>query len=96
MLSRYESDESVRGGIVLATAAAVDRIRQAQRAGQLPTRDRILRDGERLDFIAGKEFGNSSLWWVIAATSNIGWWLQVPPGTILKIPTDVNRVLELI
>ena len=96
MISRYESDGTVRGGTALGTAEAVDRIRQAQKRGELPTRDRVLRDGERLDYIAGTEFGNSSLWWVIAATSNIGWWLQVPPGTVLKIPTNINRVLELV
>jgi len=96
MISRYEGDLPIRQGKILRTARAVDRIRQAQRAGRIPTKERVLRQGERLDRIAGEEFGNGTLWWVIAATSSIGWALQVPPGTILKIPTDINKVLDLV
>jgi hypothetical protein len=33
---------------------------------------------------------------VLAATSNIGWGLQVPPGTRLLIPIDIGRVMELV
>ena len=56
----------------------------------------IIEEGERLDHVAGNAYGNSSYWWVIAAASNIGWGLQVPPGTLLKIPTDLNKIIETI
>jgi len=96
MISRYDGDLPIRQGKIRRTARAVDRIRQAQRSGTIPTRERVLKQGERLDQIAGEEFGNSTLWWIIAATSNIGWALQVPPGTILRIPSNVNAVLDLV
>ena len=96
MLSRYDGDLPIRQGKIRRTATAVGNIRRAQRAGRLPTREIILKQGERLDHIAGQEFGNSTLWWVIAATSNIGWGLQAPPGTIIKIPLDIDSVLGFI
>ena len=96
MVSRYESDIPIREGKILRSATAVDKIRRSQRQGAFATRERVLRQGERLDHIAGEVFGNATLWWVIAATSNIGWAMQVPPGTILKIPVNLNDVLELI
>lgn len=53
----------------------------------------ILEAGERLDTLAGQHYGNSSYWWVIAAASGIGWGLQVPPGTVIRIPTNLNDVI---
>jgi hypothetical protein len=46
----------------------------------------MLTETQRLDVLAGIEYGDSSLWWIIAAASNIGWGLQVPPGILIKIP----------
>ena len=45
-----------------------------------------LDEGERLDVLAGVHYSDSSLAWVIAAASGIGWMPQVPPGTLIKIP----------
>ena len=41
-------------------------------------------------------YGSSDLWWILAAASGIGWALQVPPGTVVKVPTALNRVFDLI
>ena len=49
----------------------------------------------RLDHYALNQYGDSSYWWVIAAASGIGWWLQVPSGTLLIIPTNLDEVLKL-
>ncbi len=49
----------------------------------------ITKESQRLDHIAHEYYGDGSLWWVIAAASGIGWWLQVPPGTRLIVPSDV-------
>jgi len=35
------------------------------------------------------------LWWIIAALSNIGWNLQVPPGTKITLPTNIQQVLVI-
>lgn len=93
--SRYEKDSIIGTPPKLSTAQAVQRIRDAQTAGRFTTQELVLVEGQRLDHIAGKLFGDGKLWWVIAATSGIGWGLQVPPGTRLLIPTDINVVLGL-
>ena len=57
---------------------------------------KTLEEGERLDTISGSVYNDSSLWWVIAAASGIGWGLQVPPGTIIKIPINLSQVFGVI
>jgi hypothetical protein len=47
---------------------------------------------ERLDALANQFYGDTSLWWVIAAANGIGkGTIRVPIGMILRIPniTDV-------
>lgn len=96
MTTRYLSDSIIRDGKAISSANAVSRIRSLHKQGRISTKERVLQKGERLDIIAGDEFSNSTLWWVIAALSNIGWGMQAPPGTILVIPTDIKEVLEVI
>ena len=57
---------------------------------------RTLKQGERLDIIAGQVYNNGSLWWVIAAASGIGWGLQVPGGTVITIPTNMSDINLLV
>lgn len=64
-------------------------IRRGVASGTIPVTAIEVQDGERLDHIAHRFYGDGQLWWVIAAASNIGWWLQVPPGTRLFVP-DAN------
>lgn len=92
-ISRYQKDSIVGTPPRLSTASAVQRIREAQVAGRFVTRELVLVEGQRLDHLAGRLYGDGRLWWVIAATSGIGWGLQVPPGTRLLVPTDINVVL---
>ena len=56
----------------------------------------ILEEGERLDYLAGIFFGDSSLWWILAAASGIGYALQVPPGTIIRVPSSLNEVFGVL
>jgi hypothetical protein len=53
--------------------------------------------GDRLDTIAYSYYNNAELWWVISvANNNITKGSIFPiPGTQLRIPTDVNSVLNL-
>ena len=69
---------------------------QALAAGQIATRELVLVEGQRLDQIAGRLYGDGRYWWVIAATSGIGWGLQVPPGTRLLVPTDINTAVGFV
>jgi hypothetical protein len=52
--------------------------------------------GDRLDSIAFSYYRDSTLWWIIAAANNNATKgaLYPEPGTQLRIPTDVNRVLN--
>jgi nucleoid-associated protein YgaU len=95
-LSRYRNDLQIRGGKILQTNESVARIRQAFLAGQLTTQQRVLQEGERLDIIAGQAYGDGRLWWVIAAASGIGWFLQVPPGTLLEVPLSLEQISRLV
>ena len=56
----------------------------------------VLESGERLDTLAGQFYGDSSYWWVLAAASGIGWGLQVPPGTIIRVPVNISEVFGVI
>jgi len=95
-LSRYQNDSSIRGGKLLRSATAVMRIREAVKLGQVRLRPIIVKERQRLDKIAGDLYGDGRLWWVIAATSDIGWPLQVPPGTRLNVPADLSQIMGLI
>ena len=95
-LDRYRNDPPIRGGKLRKSATGVMRIRQAMKAGSLSLQVLVIKEAERLDVIAGRMYGDGRLWWVIAATSNIGWPLQVPPGTRLAIPTDLAQIAALI
>ncbi len=82
----------LKGNKLIGTGRAGIAIYRAVKNGNIKVEYRILKGGERLDILAGRIYGNSSLWWVIAAASGIGWNLQVPPGIQLVIPLDLNEV----
>ena len=81
---------------MLATPRAVRNLQAAASRGALALRTRVVKTGERLDVIAGEELGDARMWWIIAACSNIGWGLQVPPGTQLSIPVRITEVKAIV
>jgi hypothetical protein len=89
-MRRY--DRTKRLSQNFASSTMTSRLRLASLNGELPVFVRILREGERLDHIAGELWGDAQKWWIIAACSGIGWWLQCPPGTELLIPVSENDV----
>lgn len=94
-VSRYNRAPMLDGGTMLGTSTAHSVIYSAVKAGTVSYTTRVLREAERLDTLAGSIYGDSSYWWVLAAASGIGWGLQVPPGTVIYVPTLVD-VLSLI
>ena len=56
----------------------------------------VVKEGERLDQISSRTYGDPSYWWVIAAASGIGWGMQVPPGVLVNVPTDLSEVLSML
>ena len=80
MLTRYSGDTK---GI---RSQGVSAIRSGVESGTIPTVIVEVKENQRLDHIASEYYGDGTKWWIIAAASGIGWWLQVPPGTILRVP----------
>lgn len=94
--SRYKNDPILpdKKGRSIATAHRV--LRDAMRTGQIrPIRSITSTQADRLDTISGEVYGEGRYWWVLAAASDIGWGLQVPPGTIINI-LDLKDVERLV
>ena len=72
-LKRYGNNSRVQGGKLLGTNNAIPLIRNAIRNNLIATNVRVTTESERLDIIAGRQYGDGRLWWVIAAASGIGW-----------------------
>ena len=94
-MKRYKRDQRIGGGL-LQSAKSVAILRRARDFGLLSTRTLVLSQDQRLDHIAFKELGDPHAWWIIAALSDIGWGLQLPAGTILRLPTDLQVINSLV
>jgi hypothetical protein len=91
-MRRYRKDKPIKGGKLIATAGTIATIRRSVSNKSLHCSEYVTKEFERLDTLAGRFLGDGRLWWVLAATSNIGWGLQVPPGTSIQIPQDLARI----
>tara|TARA_B100000214_G_C23826256_1_gene562043 strand:- start:321 stop:617 length:297 start_codon:yes stop_codon:yes gene_type:complete len=94
--SRYAFTSLLPGGQGIATSKYIKRVYYAVQSGALPFSSTTLVARQRLDHIAYLAYGSSDLWWVIAAASGIGWNLQAPAGTIVRIPKELSRVFALL
>jgi len=95
IVRRYTRAPVLTFGKKFGTSKAILAIRNNIKNGNIRTKAYIISEGERLDILAGTEYGDGTLWWIIAAASNIGFAAQVPPGTILRIPA-IEDVLKFI
>lgn len=86
----------LRGGSHYGTSQASRIIHEAVSRGDIKVDIYVMQEGDRLDTLAGRFYGDGRLWWILAAASGIGWGLQVPPGTRLSVPTDIKRIAELV
>lgn len=93
-IKRYQSTQ-IYNNTTQGTFKGHVLIRKNIENGNLLYKESVLSKSERLDIIAGREYNDSSYWWIIAAASKIGWGLQVPEGTVIIIP-DLNQVINLI
>jgi len=85
--SRYARTPIIDYGAQYGTSNAVSLIRSAVSSNYIKTDQIILNGVERLDTLAGIIYGDSRYWWILAAASNIGWGMQVPPGTVINVPS---------
>ena len=95
-ISRYSRNSVIAGGARYGTSNAGKIVQRAVQNNLITFKRITLPDGNRLDTIAGIEYGDSTLWWIIAAASKIGWSLQVPPGTVITIPTNLSQIALLV
>ena len=95
-ISRYTFSRRRKNGQIINASKASYKINQACKNNVIQSSVRILEEGERLDQLAGFIYGDGSLWWIIAAASGIGWSAQVPPGTMLIIPTNPSEAISLL
>jgi hypothetical protein len=94
--SRYLRDRVSSDGKGLATSGAIAVIRSAIQTGDVPiVKTLTTTQADRLDSLAAALYNDSRYWWVLAAASNIGWGLQVPPGTVILVP-DIKSVEGLV
>jgi len=91
-INRYARSPILKTGKIVGTGRASISIYTAVNNGSISVTSRQIKEGERLDTIAGSVYGEAGLWWIIAAASGIGWGLQVPPGVVIKIPKDLAQV----
>ena len=95
-ISRYEYSNSVQDGKGISKPYNIHLINRYVDEGRIPYNTYIIKSSERLDQLAGAVYGDSSYWWVIAAASKIGWGMQLPQGTVLKIPKNLSDVIEIL
>jgi hypothetical protein len=95
-MRRYDRASLLALGKFYGTYVPSAVLRAAAVTKAIDVKIEILQENQRLEHIAGKEYGNSNLWWIIAGCSGIGWSLQVPPGTMLLVPTDLSQISSLL
>ena len=93
-LSRYAFTPKIMGRKLLATSDLSYKIFFACERGTVPFTTYVIKEGERLEHISGKRYGSANLWWIIAAASGIGWSLQVPPGTLIRVPSNIAKIYQ--
>ena len=93
-LSRYAFARKIRGGKYYGSSNYNNKIFSLVQSNQVNFTTILLAENQRLDQLAGAFYKDSSLWWVIAAASGIGWGLQVPAGTLVNIPTNLDEVMS--
>lgn len=95
-LSRNRFSKKIRGGKYYGTSNVNHLINKAVTQNRIEYNTMILAEGQRLDHLAFSFYKSADLWWVIAAASGIGYGLQVPPGTLIFIPSNLNEVYNLL
>ena len=91
-MGRYKSDGVIKRGKSRGSPLMATKLRQAHAAKQIDSVQIVIGSATRLDHLAFQYMGDPSYWWAIAALSNIGWGLQLPPGTLVVIPTNIKQI----
>jgi hypothetical protein len=92
---RYDRTPLLNLGQFYGTSEFVPQIRRAIANGIIRYDEHILTGKERLDTLAAEFYGDPLKYDILAAASNIGNCLQVPPGTTIIVPNldDIRAFL---
>ena len=71
-MSRYTRNKLIKGGKGISTNNVIPVLRAARDSGFLETYTIVLNESQRVDQLAARYLGDGTLWWAIAALSNIG------------------------
>jgi hypothetical protein len=95
-ISRYRFSSRLESNRKYGTSTVNAIIFNALESGSINYDVVVLSEGQRLDHIAHRVYGSSEYWWIVAAASGVGWGLQLPAGTVIRIPANLNEVLGLL
>jgi hypothetical protein len=98
-LSRYSFTTKFKNSLdqnIVSISNASPQIFRAVENQRINYSVHVMEEGERLDYLAGIYYGNSSYWWILAAASGIGYALQVPPGTVIRVPNSISDVFGVL
>ena len=58
--------------------------------------DRFIRpvDGDRIDNIAYREYGDVTLWWIIAKANGLKGKPALSAGDVIRIPSNIINIIE--
>lgn len=93
--SRYSRTPRLDLGAQFGTTSSIRTIRAAIKEGRLPHKVMVIRGSERLDTLSGVIYGDARYWWVLAAASDVGWGLQLPVDTVIRVP-ELTAALNLV
>jgi|TARA_Y100000034_G_C6799801_1_gene358739 nucleoid-associated protein YgaU len=51
-------------------------------------------DGDRLDSLAYKHYGDATLWWIIAKANGLRGKPTLTPGKVIRIPSNIANIIE--
>lgn len=94
MTVRRYSRTPIINGNMYGSCYIVSALRTAIKNNQINFETIILQQRERLDTLSSQIYGDGKLWWILAAGSDIGFGLQVPAGTIIRVP-NIEQVSNL-
>jgi nucleoid-associated protein YgaU len=91
---RYDRTPLLNLGTQYGTSEFVPQLRKAIAEGRIRYEEHVLTGKERLDTLAAEYYGDPLKYYILAAASNIGNVLQVPPGTLIIVPNieDVEAI----
>lgn len=55
-----------------------------------------VREGDRLDLLSYRYFGQAELWWIICDYNDISFALDVAAGRVLRIPSSEHVQMSLV